>query len=240
MASKSGEEKTTGPEDGSPDRRRVSMGKCVPDAPSMTGDSRFPVSMSGLSSSPKRDASARSIPVPGGEIANSIASRQMRRTRIRGARSCQLNAKSGTVKDLTKKGTKQRKQRAGPGLLCLMKIQNDCCGLDMRAKNRSDRGAGSGAQLAESRAAPQDHRYRGLIDRGIGFVKGGLRHVHARHGQGQRQHHQLSDEKCPAKTPHVRPQTPLDCTLPGWLRAVNWLEAQNCAGFTKQSWCFTN
>lgn len=150
MASKSGRRKTTGPEDGSPGRRRVSMGKCAPDAPSMTGDSRFPVSMSGLSGSPKRDASARSIPVPGGELAKSIASGK-RRTPMRGARSYQLKCevRDAEVNGLTKKCAKQSEQRARPGLLWLMEIE-DNGGMGLPVAKRHNCGADGRAQLAKS------------------------------------------------------------------------------------------
>ena len=203
----------------------------------MTGDSRFPVSMSGLSNSPKRDASTRSIPVPGGEIAKSIASGNTRRTQKRGERSYQLKCdiRDAGVGGLTKKCAKQSKQRARPELLWLLETE-DNGGMGFPAAKRHNCGAGSRAQLAESRAATQDHHYRGLIDGGVGFVEGSLGQVHGRRGQSQCQQNQFPNQDCPTKTPHFRSQRPLDCTLPGWFAAVNGL-THNWGVFSGEFWC---
>jgi len=163
--------------------------------------------MSGLSNSPKRDASTRSIPVPGGEIAKSIASGNTRRTQKRGERSYQLKCdiRDAGVGGLTKKCAKQSKQRARPELLWLLETE-DNGGMGFPAAKRHNCGAGSRAQLAESRAATQDHHYRGLIDGGVGFVEGSLGQVHGRRGQSQCQQNQFPNQDCPTKTPHFRSQ----------------------------------
>src|SRR5690348_4349012 len=72
------------------------MGKCLPDAPSMTGKSRFPVSMSGLSGASK---TARERGPPPSHVENArshLPPGNEHRPARKGLSRCQLNANTGT------------------------------------------------------------------------------------------------------------------------------------------------